>query len=342
MRLRILTWHIHGSYLYYLTQAPHDFYLPTKPDRSEGYGGRLPGIPWNDNVHDIPADQVREQEFDCILFQSRRNYLQDQFEILSEEQRQLPRLFLEHDPPREHPTDTQHVVNDPDVLLVHVTYFNQLVWNNGQTPTCVIEHGVMVPDLSYTGSIPKGIVVANGLRTRGRRLGCDIFQQVRQRVPLDLVGMDSRSLGGLGEVEHGQLPAFQARYRFFFHPARYTSLGLAVCEAMMVGLPIVGLATTELVNVIENNVSGYIQTNLSYLMAGMQELLENPDKAKQMGRAAQEQARSRFNIQRFVEDWNQAFERAIEDSTSQVNAVRPLQSSYLQQANYEQTNCINQ
>jgi glycosyltransferase involved in cell wall biosynthesis len=331
MRLRILTWHVHGSYLYYLSQAPHDFYLPTKSDRSEGYGGRLNGINWNDNVYDIPAEEVREHEFDCILFQSRRNYLEDQFEILSEEQRQLPRLYLEHDPPREHPTDTRHIVDDPDVLLVHVTHFNQLVWNNGQTPTCVVEHGVMVPDLSYSGSIPKGIVVANGLRTRGRRLGCDIFQQVRQVVPLDLVGMDSRSLNGLGEVAHDQLSAFQARYRFFFHPARYTSLGLAVCEAMMVGLPIVGFATTELVNVVENGVSGYIETNLSYLISGMQELLENPEKARQMGKAAQEHARSRFNIQRFVEDWNQVFERVVEGSfrTSEANYIRPLQSSYL-------------
>lgn len=24
-RLRVLTWHVHGNYLYYLSQAPHDF-----------------------------------------------------------------------------------------------------------------------------------------------------------------------------------------------------------------------------------------------------------------------------------------------------------------------------
>lgn len=98
--MRILTWHIHGSYLYYLTQAPHEFYLPTKPNKPEGYGGKLEGFPWGDNVHEVPAAQIEEQAFDCILFQSKRNYLQDQYEILSESQRRLPRLYLEHDPPR--------------------------------------------------------------------------------------------------------------------------------------------------------------------------------------------------------------------------------------------------
>jgi glycosyltransferase involved in cell wall biosynthesis len=311
--LRILTWHVHGSYLYYLTQAAHQFYLPIKPGKPEGYGGRLHNFSWTDNVHDIPAEDVRNQQFDCILFQSRRNYLQDQYEILSEAQRQLPRIYLEHDPPREHPTDTKHVVDDPTVLLVHVTHFNHLMWDSGNTPTCVVEHGVMVPEGDrHTGELAKGLVVANGLRTRGRRLGLDVFGQVRDRIPLDLVGMDAQSLGGLGEVPHAQLPAFQSRYRFFFHPVRYTSLGLAVCEAMMVGLPIVGLATTELATVIENDVSGYVNTNVEHLVECMDRLLHDPATARRLGEGAREVAIARFGIQRFVQDWHQVFERVVQ------------------------------
>jgi glycosyltransferase involved in cell wall biosynthesis len=314
MRLRILTWHVHGSYLYYLTQANHEFYLPVKPNKPEGYGGRSGNFPWGDNVHDIPAEDVRHQQFDCILFQSRRNYLHDQYEILSESQRRLPRLYLEHDPPREHPTDTQHLVNDPSVLLVHVTHFNNLMWDSGNTPTCVVEHGVMVPDdVQYTGEKQRGIVVINGLQKRGRRLGCDIFQHARQFVPLDLVGMESADLGGLGDIPHPELPTLQAQYRFFFHPIRYTSLGLAVCEAMMIGLPIVGLATTELVTVIENGVSGYTSTDVDELVHHMKDLLAHPDEAHRLGAGAREQGRSRFNIQRFTRDWNNAFERAMSE-----------------------------
>jgi glycosyltransferase involved in cell wall biosynthesis len=121
----------------------------------------------------------------------------------------------------------------------------------------------MLPDtVQYVGDIPRGLVIANGLKQRGRRLGADIFQRSRRMVPLDLVGMGAQDLGGLGEVHHSQLPEFSSHYRFFFHPVRYTSLGLAVCEAMMIGLPIIGLATTELSSVIENGVNGYINTRL--------------------------------------------------------------------------------
>ncbi|MBE9159301.1 glycosyltransferase family 4 protein [Nodosilinea sp. LEGE 06152] len=312
-RLRILTWHVHGSYLYYLTQCPHDFYLPTKPGHPEGYGGRLPGFDWGHNVFDIAAEDVRHQEFDCILYQSRRNYEQDQHEILSPEQRQLPQLFLEHDPPREHPTDTRHGVDDPGVLLVHVTAFNRLMWDCGRTPTRVIEHGVTVPEeVQYTGEIAKGIVVVNGLRSRGRRLGADLFQQVRQHIPLDLVGMDSESLGGLGNISHRDLPALMARYRFFFHPVRYTSLGLAVCEAMYLGLPIVGLATTELPTVVENDVSGFIHTDPAALIKQMQQLIDHPDLARHLSQGAQTVGQTRFNLYHFVQDWNAAFADAIQ------------------------------
>ncbi|KAF3885351.1 MULTISPECIES: glycosyltransferase [Nostocales] len=317
--MRILTWHVHGSYLYYLTQSSHEFYLPVKPDRPEGYGGRLGGLPWSDNVHDIPASEVKNLKIDCILFQSRKNYLEDQYEILSESQRQLPKIYLEHDPPREHPTDTRHIVNDPNVLLVHVTHFNQLMWDSGQTPTCIIEHGVTIPDdVCYTGELERGLVVVNGLRSRGRRLGVDVFERVRQEIPLDLVGMGAEKLDGLGEIPHHQLPAFASRYRFFFNPIRYTSLGLAVCEAMMVGLPIIGLATTEMTTVVENGVSGYISTDVEKLIHQMKHLLDNRTQAQKLSQGARETAQQRFNIKRFVRDWDKVFKlsRSAEIITS--------------------------
>ncbi|MBE9167005.1 glycosyltransferase family 4 protein [Pleurocapsales cyanobacterium LEGE 06147] len=307
-RLRIFTWHVHGSYLYYLTQADHEFYLPILPGKPEGYGGRLLGFPWGNNVYDVPAEKVRNLEFDCILFQSRQNYLHDQYEILSQSQRQLPRLYLEHDPPQEHPTNTKHIVDEPEVLLIHVTHFNQLMWDSGETPTRVIDHGVTIPaNVRYTGELAKGLVVANGLRSRGRRLGADIFTRVRQSVPLDLVGMDAQSLGGFGEVPHARLPEFASKYRFFFHPVRYTSLGLAACEAMMLGMPIIGLATTELVTVVENGISGYVDTDRDRLIKRMQEMIANPDLAHRLSEGARKQAQKRFNIQRFTRDWNEAF-----------------------------------
>jgi hypothetical protein len=306
--LRILTWHVHGNYLYYLAQVPHELYIPVKPGRPAGYGGRAGAFAWPDNVHEVPADEVKELELDLVLFQARQHYLEDQYALLSDAQRRLPRIYLEHDPPREHPTDTRHPVDDPDVLLVHVTHFNDLMWDSGRTPTRVIEHGVLVPrGVRYTGDLSRGVVIINTLRARGRRLGADIFERVRAEIPLDLIGMDAERLGGLGEVSPPELAATIARYRFVFNPIRYTSLGLAVCEAMTIGLPIVGLATSEMVTVVENDVSGYLDTNVDRLIARMRGLLDEPATARRLGANARQRALERFGIGRFVRDWEDAF-----------------------------------
>jgi len=312
-RPKILTWHVHGSYLYYLTQANADFYLPVGEGDRPGYGGRSGSFPWGKNVFEIPARQVRKLALDCVVFQSPQNYFEDQYEVLSAAQRRLPRMYIEHDPPREHPTDTKHIVDDPSVLLVHVTDFNNLMWDNGQTPTTVIDHGVMVPGgVAYTGEIPKGIVVINNIATRGRRLGLDVLNQVRKAVPLDIVGMGAEAVGGLGEIPHDALPAFVAKYRFFFNPIRYTSLGLAICEAMLLGVPVVGLATTELVTVIRNGKNGYIETSVANLIPRMQQLLADRTLAERLSKGARSYANKRFSIERFARDWERTFQRQIQ------------------------------
>ena len=158
------------------------------------------------------------------------------------------------------------------MLLVHVTPFNALMWDSGHVPTRVIEHGVrLLRDAATAASSTR-----RGRRQqpgrRGRRLGADVYARVACEVPLALIGMGAERCGGLGEIGQLDLPAFIARHRFFFNPIRYTSLGLAIIEAMMVGLPIVGLATTELATVIRNGDNGIVDTRLDRLVEAMQQL----------------------------------------------------------------------
>jgi glycosyltransferase involved in cell wall biosynthesis len=314
--IRIFTWHIHGSYLYYLSRCNVELYIPFDAQRSDRYIGLGTTFPFGENVKEIAAEEVRNASFDCVLFQSPENYREDQHRILSEQQRKLPRLYLEHNPPQENPVFNHHFVRDPEVTIVHVTHFNKLMWDNNGVPSVVIDHGIPAPTATYTGELSRGIVVINNLSQRGRRLGSDIFEAVRKRVPIDLVGMGTENMGGLGEVLHPELPEFLKRYRFFFNPIRYTSLGLAVLEAMMVGLPVVGLATTEMATVFSNGHSGWIHTDVDYLVDRMQELLNDREAAARMGLAGREIARERFSLERFARDWDQLLHRIVSEASA--------------------------
>lgn len=307
-RLNILIWHIHGSYLNALTRVEHNWYLPIKAGRPEGYGGRGATFDWPDYVQEVPAEEVRHLQLDLIIYQTPKNYFEDQYEILSEEQQRLPKLYLEHNTPKPHATDTRHPIDDENVLLVHVTHYNHLMWDNGRTPTRVIEHSVAIdPTVVYQGTLERGITVINGMQKRPRITGYDLFLQARQQVPLDVVGMRTEELGGLGDVPYRHLHQRVAEYRFLFSPIRYTSLPLAVIEAMTIGMPVVALATTELPTVIEHGKSGYVSCNIEELIMHMHYLMKNSNEAQRIGAYARHVARGRFGLERFRRDWNAAF-----------------------------------
>lgn len=78
--------------------------------------------------------------------------------------------------------------------------------------------------------------------------------------------------------------------------SRYTSLGLAVCEAM-----------TEMVTAIENGRSGYVSTDLRVVLERAKELLADPASARRLGAGAREVALERFGIERFCRDWENTF-----------------------------------
>ena len=311
--MKVLTWHVHGSYLWYLSQVDVEWYLPVKDGRPEGYGGRSGSFAWPDNVHEVPADEVRAEDYAVVLTQSLRNWQVDRHEILSPEQlRDLPRIHIEHDPPKAWPNESLHPVQDPETLLVHVTPFNALMWESGETPTAVVDHGVVVPDgLEWTGRLERGITVVNNLGRRGRRLGPDVFRRMADAVPLDLAGMNSDEFPeGIGDIGLSDLHRRLGEYRFFLNPIRYTSLGLAVCEAMSLGLPILGLATTEMAVAVEYGVSGYVETDPAKLVEHARRLLRDPSEAAALSEGARKHAAERFGIDRFARDWRQVLDRA--------------------------------
>ena len=311
-RLRILMWHIHGSYLNALARIDHDWYLPVKPGRREGYGGRA-GYDLPPSVRDVPAERVRELDLDLIVYQTSTNYLEDAAQILGPAQRRLPAIYLEHNTPKPDAVRTRHPVDDPSVLLVHVTHYNRLMWDNGRTPTTVVEHSVAIdPTIAYDGRLARGITVANDMRRRSRIAGHDLFLWARERVPLDAAGMETEAFGGLGDIPYRDLHRRVAPYRFLFSPMRYSSLPLAVVEAMTIGMPVVALATTELPTVIEDGVSGYVSCDVELLVERMRRLLADPVEAHRLGANARAVARARFGFDRFARDWNAAFARALD------------------------------
>lgn len=316
--MNVLVWQIHGSYLNTLVQgfadAPYRFYLPTKPGKPEGYGGRGPTYSWTPGTVEVPAEEVRDLDLDLVIYQTEKNFTLDAREVLTSEQRALPAIYLEHNTPQGRINEMIHPVNDPGVLLVHVTHFNDLFWDCRESPTRVIDHAVMpsAPEGSYTGELQRGASLVNDMPRRKRVVGEDVFRRARKEVPLDLFGFNSKEVaGGFGDLPQVEVHERMKAYRFYFNPIRYTSLPLSVLEAMEVGLPVVALATTELVTVIKDGETGVIDTGVDNLVHKMRRLLSEPEEARRIGDEGRRTVRERFGLERFAADWEAAFEKAL-------------------------------
>jgi glycosyltransferase involved in cell wall biosynthesis len=228
--------------------------------------------------------------------------------------RDVPAVFLEHNVPQGAVNSMRHPLADrEDLVIVHVTHFNDLFWDCGSTPTRVVEHGIPDPGHRYTGELPRIAAVINEARRRRRVTGTDLLERFSDLAPIDLYGIDAAALGGTESLVGEELFAQLCRRRLYLHPNRWTSLGLSLLEAMFLGMPVVAVATTEVVEAVPPG-AGIISTRVETLRDAVRELLHDGDLARSLGEAGRRAALRRYGIERFLREWDEVFE----DATSAV------------------------
>jgi hypothetical protein len=304
--MRILLWHVHGSWTTALVQGEHEYVVPVTPDRGPDGRGRARTWTWPASVVERTPEELRDEDVDVVLLQ-RPHELHELCEAWTGRRpgRDVPAIYVEHNAPQGRIADMRHAAADRrDLLIAHVTHFNDLFWDCGATPTRVVEHGVVDPGRRYTGELPRAAVVINEARRRGRVTGTDLLPRLRaEGVPIDLFGMDAAALGGIEDLPQDELHTELARRRVYVHPIRWTSLGLSLIEAMHLGMPVVALATTEAVEAVPAQ-AGVLSTRVDVLADAARAFLADPERARAAGDAARAHALERYGLTRFLADWD--------------------------------------
>jgi hypothetical protein len=319
--MRILIWDVHGGYTDSLVAGTHD-YLFLPPDASGRGGLARYGSSPPSNAYEVTAEELRDQPPDLVLLQ-RLEEIEFCAEHLQRRPGQdLPAIFLEHNTPKTDVPATRHpLADEPGVLVVHVTHFNDLFWDCGGTPTRVIEHGVADPGLRYTGRMPRLAFVVNEPVRRWRVTGTDLLTRFAD-FDVDAFGIDAdklpEALGSghervcfAGNLSPNQLYDAMAERRVYLHLNRWTSLGLSVIQAMMLGMPVVVLDTTEASRAVPE-AAGARSGDISELVTATRTLLADPDEALARGLIARRAALERYGLPRFVHDWDLAFKESAE------------------------------
>jgi glycosyltransferase involved in cell wall biosynthesis len=306
--MKILLWHIHGSWTTSLLQGEHEYLLPVLPDRGPDGRGRAETWDWPESARELSPAELGETDVDLAILQRPRDLELSEKWLGRRPGADLPAVYVEHNAPQGRIAEMRHPVGGrEDLHLVHVTHFNDLFWDAGATPTTVIEHGIVDPGYRYTGELGEAAVAINEPARRGRVTGTDLLSRLNGTVPLRLFGIGAGELGGVEDPPQERLHAEMARRRAYLHPIRWTSLGLSLLEAMHLGMPVVALGTTEVAEAVPPS-AGFVSTDVAVLSRGLRELIENPEEARKRGLAAREAALARYNLERFLADWDRVLE----------------------------------
>ncbi len=303
--LNILIRHVHGSWLDAFVRGDHRYLLPVEPGATTG--GRRPE--WPASVRNVTPEQAAAERIDVVVAQ-RPQDVEDAPRYLGARRlgTDVPLIFLEHNAPQGRINDMRHPFADrSDVTIVHVTHFNKLFWDCGGTATRLIEHGIPDPGYRYTGELERVAVVINEAERRARVTGTDLLPRFeREAAPLDRFG-----IGTARDLPMDQLHAQMALRRAYLHPFRWTSLGLALLEAMALGMPVVALGTTEVPYAVPPG-TGIVSNDIAELAGALRRLITEPESARELGRRARAHVLERYGLARFLAAWDDVLERALD------------------------------
>lgn len=320
--MRILLWHVHGSWTTSFVQGEHEYLLPVTPDRDADGLGRATSWDWPQAAVEVSPAELRDEDIDAVVLQ--RPHEVDLAEQWTGRRpgRDVPAVYVEHNTPGGAVPFTRHPLADQaEIPVAHVTHFNRLFWDCGRAPTEVVEHGVVDPGHLYSGEWARAAVVINDPVRRGRAVGTDLLPLLGEAAPLDVFGMNVHplcdELGMSGDrlwtfedLSQHDLHREMARRRVYVHTARWTSLGLSLIEAMHLGMPVVALATTEAVAAVPAR-AGVVSTRTEDLVAAVWRFVHDPSEAQAVGAEAREVALTRYGLGRFLADWDALLKQLV-------------------------------
>jgi hypothetical protein len=307
--MNILLWHVHGSWTTSFVQGKHRYLVPVNDARDEWGRGRARTFAWPPTAEEVDVSKLTDDDVDVVI-------LQRPEELERVAHLRAPRIYVEHNTPKGDVPNTRHPMADRDDLVIaHVTHFNELFWDCGGTRTTVIEHGVVEPAVRWNGELDRFAVVTNEPVRRNRVTGTDLMPRFAAVAPLDVYGMGVAGLRLDRVAVHDDPPqaamhAEIARRRAYLHLCRWTSLGLSLIEAMQIGMPVLALATTEAIAAVPPD-AGVLSTRVDTLVEAARWLIDEPEQARLLGDRARQVALARYGLDRFLADWD----RLVEEET---------------------------
>jgi glycosyltransferase involved in cell wall biosynthesis len=313
-KYKILTFPTHEGYQSLLDKTGHEFYMLTGPNL-KGWDYHTRPLPPNHYLIKTPWNETKVfEDIDFVLVQSR----DFQFDIGNSiaQQHQIPVIQIDHTQPPKNANNKQisQLSKRSNQHHVYITNFSKNSWNdpNGMVIPHGIDTNVFKPSSRvFAERFPAGMSLVNQFASRDIFCGWEIWKQLASQCPIQLFGENPGISNSLNNVD--QLCEAFNNYRCFVNTSQWSPVPLSLLEAMACGLPVVTTSKQEIPNIIQNAYNGYISNDLDILRDMIHYLINNPEKAEEMGKNARQTIIEHFSIERFVENWNNLFDKVMKE-----------------------------
>ncbi len=318
--LRILTFNWHESYLSLLGKLPVSFDIL---ERSKGGYER-----WMHEFRPYPrgssiigaseaANHLAREEYDAVI-------CHDVSDLLLTQKSPIPQFLVFHNR-----LDTMIAMGKksvdakgfrkslkelmgrvPDLTTVFLSPAKKESWG---CPGQVILPGVDLSEWSgYEGSLPRVLRVGNFLEERDLMMGAGFSNQALEGFLHTTLGLNPHIPESRPSKNVEDLKEQMRQHRLLIHTTVEPwedGYNLSLLEAMATGMPVVGLFHSG--SPIEEGINGFLSDRIEGLREGIRILLEDRDRALEMGAKSREIVARNFPMDRFLESWERLINRKV-------------------------------
>lgn len=322
--LNILTATTHERYEVNLCKTGHNFYALNIPGQKT-WDTDYAEIPENYHVIDYIPDYL---DFDVILSHTSCSRLQTLHGVVARIKTNtldkvaipiirhthvLPDVRMDID---QQTIGFNHIKVDMDSFI---SEYNAKAWKSSNFK--VVEHGI---DTDFWHPIEiKGerlnacLSVVNDWPNRDWCCGFNLWRETTNQLPVSVYGKSPGFSLPAESVEH--LRAIYSHHNIFYNTSLHSPVPTVLMEAMACGCAIVSTNNCMIPEIIQHGYNGLLSNDPKELRTYLEELLANPEKARELGENARKTIVEKFNLKRFVESWNDVLFTAIENKKNGAN-----------------------
>lgn len=326
---RILTFNFHEPYLCLMAKTGFDFTIGLYKDAPLARQWQTHYRPMPANMTPMDEPQWREAlaagAFDVVIAHNESNAI-DIYRA------RTPKILVCHN--RRTFLRTTVKANRAnakelyDELLAHLrervrfVFISESKRDDYGVPGDVILPGIDVEEFGgYTGEVAEVLRVGNMMRSRDLMFDVDLQERVCEGIPNSVVGVNPDIPGAREAQSFEELLNFYRTRRCLLHVTREAyedGYNLAMLEAMACGMPVVSLANAT--SPLTDGVDGLVAADADGLRAHIQSLLDDPQRARELGARGRETVAATFSMSAFVDKWRHVIEETAEVSVRRRTA----------------------